>query len=792
MPPSRQPVRMNLHAAIGGLLFLVILLPRLATAQKASSLFTVVDDIGLTQFDAIGPTQPDAAVTFSPDDRFFLVLSERGRLDLNRAESSIRIYRVRDAAEFLSQRGRTGELDPLWTITKSTYKWGPIITDVRWLADSSGLAFLAKSASGTNQLFLADIQSRTVEALTDENEHVTGFDVHSNTQFVYTLLSPAIAQKAVEDKQAAAIRGTGRSLYNLLFPEDATKPDLFYLHDLSELWAIVDGNRFRVVDTSTNHPLPIHLDGQHALALSPDGHSVVTALAIGEVPVEWETQFPPPFSSYPNRVRAGHQNPDALAGFREVSEYVLIDLHTGKAKSLTHAPIGSWIGWFGVAGADWSNDGHSVLLSNTFLPPDKRGLSPKANRPCVAVADLLTDRLVCLDISKETPTSDRDTRQVIFCARFVHGNSDQVTVTYSQHHTRRLVSFNRNSDRSWRTGSSGSESIGQNHSLAVSIKEGINDPPVLVATDKATNISRVIWDPNPQLKDIVLGQVSVLKWKDKNDRNWVGGLYKPPDYVQGKRYPLVIQTHGFREDRFSPNGIYPTTFAAQELATSGLIVLQVEDCSIRVTPEEGPCQVAGYEAAVERLTNDGLVDPDRIGISGFSRTCYYMLETLTTSDLHFNAALIADGINKGYFQYLLDADLSDNASAHEADSMIGAPPFGPGLQLWLTRSPDFKMDKVTAPLEVVATAGQGVLLMWEPYATLRYLHKPVDLLVINSDEHVFTNPANRLISQGNAVDWFRFWLKGEEDPDPAKAEQYARWRELSKLQQETQKKAPKH
>jgi len=33
------------------------------------------------------------------------------------------------------------------------------------------------------------------------------------------------------------------------------------------------------------------------------------------------------------------------------------------------------------------------------------------------------------------------------------------------------------------------------------------------------------------------------------------------------------------------------------------------------------------------------------------------------------------------------------------------------------------------------------------------------------------------------VDWFCFWLKGEEDTDPAKVEQYVRWRELRKLQQ---------
>jgi hypothetical protein len=38
--------------------------------------------------------------------------------------------------------------------------------------------------------------------------------------------------------------------------------------------------------------------------------------------------------------------------------------------------------------------------------------------------------------------------------------------------------------------------------------------------------------------------------------------------------------------------------------------------------------------------------------------------------------------------------------------------------------------------------------------------------------------------QSNHKDWFRFWLQGYEDPDPAKAEQYKRWRELKKMQDE--------
>ncbi len=46
----------------------------------------------------------------------------------------------------------------------------------------------------------------------------------------------------------------------------------------------------------------------------------------------------------------------------------------------------------------------------------------------------------------------------------------------------------------------------------------------------------------------------------------------------------------------------------------------------------------------------------------------------------------------------------------------------------------------------------------------------------------------RMVSQQGDVDWFARWLKGEEDPDLDKAEQYARWRELRKLQEESEKR----
>jgi len=73
--------------------------------------------------------------------------------------------------------------------------------------------------------------------------------------------------------------------------------------------------------------------------------------------------------------------------------------------------------------------------------------------------------------------------------------------------------------------------------------------------------------------------------------------------------------------------------------------------------------------------------------------------------------------------------------------------------------------------------------MWEPYAGLNYLHKPADFILLPCPgTHVLTNPAQRAASQTGTVDWFRFWLKDEVDPDPQKREQYDRWRGLRGLQ----------
>jgi len=703
---------------------------------------------------------------------------------------------MEDVHHFVLHPEATLEPSPLWVLSKSTYKDGPIITQIRWLADSSGIAFLAKTAAGNDQLFLADLMLKTYYALTRENQHVTGFDIRDRRHLVYSVLSPRISQRALAENQATSIVGTGRDLYSLLFPENLY-PLRAKDHDLSELWAVVDGKKFRIDSQSSGRPVSLYFDGQSALALSPDGCFVVTAMAVTVIPPEWEKLYPPPLPSDPGRIRAGRQDLGAWDGRTYVSEYVWIELSTGKVKALTNAPIGNSAGWWSFLGADWSSDGKSIVLLNTFLNSNAQDAVSQAARPCVALVDLVNDNVTCLERWKgkaHTKTGYEDHIHFITSARFAPGTNRRVTVDYwkmdgsnsTSDVSKGSTNYVRLDDGTWTVAGMISGWTEQDRAIQIGVRESFIDPPVLVATDKTTKTSRVILNPNPQLKDVELGKASVFKWKDKTGRDWIGGLYKPPDYVQGQRYPLVVQTHGFFEFLFRPDGIFPTAFAAQELATAGILVLQVPDCPFTGNPEEASCNVAGYEAGIEKLVAEGAVDEDLVGIVGFSRTGYYVLEALTTSAQHFRAASITDSSSEGYLQYILNVDWYRNTIKEDSEAVIGASPFGEGLQQWFKRSPDFNLDKVRTPLQVVAKGRPALLQMWEPYAALRYLNKPVDLIVLRQGTHVLTNPAERLASQGGTVDWFRFWLKGEEDPDRSKAEQYARWREMRKLQEKNE------
>ena len=743
----------------------VLLLPQSILSQTLRP-FSVEDEIGLAHFGNPygGGITP---IVISPNGALVAVHAERGLLKEDRVQDEVRIYNLEALRSFANSSNPTGQAQPVWTILKSTYKEGLIISGLEWLHDSSGIAFLLRMANGRNQLWLGDVRKQHLAALTPEDQDVTSFDVKDASHFAYTVRTVDTAE-TVKLANAPAFDATGLSLNSpLLLP--LNDPGLYESWNRSELWAADGGKPFAIHNSSTGAAIPIYVNQIHAIYLAPDGKSVATSLAVDEVPSEWEIRYPPPPGVLP-RLKAGHQDLNAAQARGYIVSYATIELRTGKIAKLTNAPDARSVGWGTYAEIRWSEDSHKVLLPSAYV---SGGDGPA---PCIAVATPFSGSVECIQPVK--PYRE----EMLMNVQFLPGRTDSVIIdaapTPLAPRTTRIMA--KSSQGKWEA-QEGIAGVNTVPLAEVAIRQSASQAPVLVVTDPSTRNSRVVWNPNPQLSEINLGDVAVYRWKDELGRDWVGGLYKPAGYIPGHRYPLVIQTHGFIETQFRPSGMFPTAFAARALAAQGIVVLQVRDCPVQETPDEGPCQVRGYKSAVQLLAKEGLVDPERIGIIGFSRTCYYVMYALTSASLRFRAASTTDGVNGGYLQYLLTADSFQGINQRDGESLAGARPFADGLQSWLRNSPEFNVDKVSAPLQIVARPGMSTLSMWEPYALLRALNKPVDLRILNTNQHVLTNPRVRLASQGGTVDWFRFWLQDYEDPDPAKKDQYARWHKLRNL-----------
>jgi hypothetical protein len=370
-----SPVTSDLFPAL--LAFLIVIYASIASAEQAKKPFTVADDIGLTSFGGPQGNQEFATALFSPDGNYFAVYTSRGRLDVNRVEDSLRFYRSQDVESFLERSAESQPPSPVWIVNRSDRE-GPVINDWRWLADSSGVAFLEREVSGNQRLVLASLLKKIIEPLTSGMETVKAFDIRDRRHYVYTASNPAERKKLQAESRAPATISTGRKIDQWLFPDDI-RIVRFLSHKY--LWAVISGKRFQV----RNGGVPF--DHMGNFALSPDGRSIVATLPVPQVPSSWETLFPAPFASDPFRIGA--------VG-RSVQQYVRIDLETGSVESLTDAPTSSSAGWEVLGGPSWSSDGQAVLLPGTFLNPKVYAPS----RPCVAVVDLESTNRSCVEALK--------------------------------------------------------------------------------------------------------------------------------------------------------------------------------------------------------------------------------------------------------------------------------------------------------------------------------------------------------------------------------------------------------
>jgi len=280
----------------------------------------------------------------------------------------------------------------------------------------------------------------------------------------------------------------------------------------------------------------------------------------------------------------------------------------------------------------------------------------------------------------------------------------------------------------------------------------------------------------------------------------VKGLLRTPEgAVPGRPQPLVVQVHsqwdGYLPERFFPDGISPTGFAANPLVEAGFSVLQFDTTDRESKPEfpQGPEFVERLDSAVTELARRGMVDPARVGLVGWSSGSELVYFAITHPGKIIPAAAICiDGWDAEYGTYLSIAAMEPDGIKEAATygrETSGTPLFWTNKNEWLSDATDFNVEKVRTPVLFTRTGGlvsdlTATISMVQTIGAFRLNDKPYDYIFFPQGEHSLVRPRERLASMETTIDWMRFWILGEEDARRTKEVQYARWLPLRKQQEQ--------
>ena len=279
---------------------------------------------------------------------------------------------------------------------------------------------------------------------------------------------------------------------------------------------------------------------------------------------------------------------------------------------------------------------------------------------------------------------------------------------------------------------------------------------------------RPITNVNPHASGWRSPHISHLRWQ-AIDGEYVGGILElPPDYKKGDKLPLVVGLHGGpttsskAELSYDPhNGrLY---FAAHGYAaffpnyrgSTGYGDKFVTD----LIGNENDIEVKDILAGIQHLIKEGIADPDRIGVMGWSNGGYLTncLITLKDSPVKFKAASSGAGI----LDTVAEWGFNDEP-AYAAVFKKGLPWEQPDI--YRKTSPTYGLGNVTTPTLIHVGAndercppGHSKML----YRALKeYKKVPTELIVYPNQPHGLQKLSYRKAKMEWDLAWFDKYVKG--------------------------------
>ena len=290
-------------------------------------------------------------------------------------------------------------------------------------------------------------------------------------------------------------------------------------------------------------------------------------------------------------------------------------------------------------------------------------------------------------------------------------------------------------------------------------------PPRLVRIDLATGQRRPLFEPNSALAARIDAEAKSLELPG----GYSAILLSPP---RAKAPPVVVQNYhcaGFLK------GGTGEELPMLPLAEHGIAVLCIDP--FRGPPgsgTDGTYELARtvIASAIADLGQRKLVDPNRVGIAGFSHSSGVALWAVRHST-NFKAATIGTGqISPHYFWTNAVPDRGFEAMLKDYWS-IGDPDADPAR--WRLASAVHNVEAINTPILMQLPDAEAAWTA-ELHTKLKRAGKPAEMVVYPDELHNKYQLRHKRAVYERNLDWFRFWLTGEEDPAPGKSKQYNRWR----------------
>lgn len=725
-------------------------------AAQAPS-WTVKDGVERTVFSEL-QYQLREPMALSPDGAWLQVMRVSPQVEGNRRTYTLAIYDVATLRKAFDRRADLRAVRPI-EVSLTTRTGCEGIANVRWVG-SREIAFLGcDGETEAAQIYSFDVGTRTLARHTDSRFGVVMFE-KTDKAMVYLERQEHIWTSQAPQRMA-------------LFP-NAESPNLF-----RALTPNPNYNRFATVATTpdgrtvrVSHPRDAYFQ-LFRYSIAPDGQRVVMVAPVeqGAVPPSWRTRS--------DKLRTAYW-----------PQFQMIDLTTGETKAILDAPTGDALfaggNTTGLTKAIWDADSRQVLLVNTALPeasPD----DPRRSQTFAALVDVATMAVRETARLQSSLGGDTDYKPmwaggaapfVVDTFRGVRRTFDRATNAWSTAPAPQRPTALRQAD------------LGAGYVVRYDPSEDRQPQLVLTKGKRTAPITAL----NPRLDTLWTAKVEPLTWTSSGV-TWTGALLRGRDCRTA--CPMVVQIGHFQPGVYLPMDMAGNAGAGQVYAGEGISVLRIDTSATRRIPgladpgapasvlREGDAIAQAIEDVIATLKTSAHIDPAHVGLVGFSRTAQFVKVAITRPrTIRWAAAKSTDGGDSGSYTGYLYYAASNGFEffRREIEGAFGGP-FWQHRERWFQDAMGFHLDKVQTPILLEPhSIGAGVL-DWEFYAGLKLQDKPVEMLMVPTPEHQLLQPWDIATSQQITLDWFLFWLKDEEDPDPAKADQYRRWRLLRAQQQ---------